>query len=523
MAVRTKITVGGTEFSDYQNLVVSRSMSDFSSASSFTVIYDSPFGRHNDDFDVGDELIVFANQDAAPTTELIDGIVEKVTFKGRGAHQIVQLKGRDFSLRLMDSTVEPVVFTDSEISTIVTNIIDENVDDITTNNVDTTEVTLARIAFNHTPVFEAVQQLAELAGFIFYVDNDKDLHFEKKQQISSGITLDNTNIIKSNFNQTREGMANSIWVYGDRYLAGFQELNRLDGSAWEGAPGSVFILLNKPHSTRVEYLGSSLKGGIFNLNLTQTSGPDYLVNFHDRELIFQSGTEIGYNAIPASGGSIISIYDREIPIVKFGEDRNSITLFGKKVNVINDKTIRDPNTATDILKRELEKINPFKGIEANYKGWADITVGNTVDVTLSDFNISETGLDIINVQYIFDKNTVQSEDIIKFRLNKKITDLTDEMSRLRSRITALESQDRQDTDVLTRFESATGSYLIIGSYWVIQTKNLGSSFILGHPGFTGSTGDQPGGRLGSIVGSGVNFLGDSRSGFTVVASGGNFS
>jgi hypothetical protein len=44
------------------------------------------------------------------------------------------------------------------------------------------------------PIFDALKQLAQLSGYIFYVDVDKDLHFEMAENVSSGVTLDNTNL-----------------------------------------------------------------------------------------------------------------------------------------------------------------------------------------------------------------------------------------------------------------------------------------------------------------------------------------
>jgi len=64
MTIKTKLAVAGVEFEDYKNLRVTRSIGDFVATSNFTAIYDSPFGRHNDDFVVGNEIRIFAdNQD----------------------------------------------------------------------------------------------------------------------------------------------------------------------------------------------------------------------------------------------------------------------------------------------------------------------------------------------------------------------------------------------------------------------------------------------------------------------------
>ncbi len=520
--IETKITVEGITFNDYQNARVTRSTDDFNSSSDYTIRYDSPFGRHDDDFTVGNEIKFFADQDAAPTTNIFTGIVERIKFIGKGTQQKVELRGRDFSARLQDVTVEPSVFTNSEISTIVTNIMDDFVDDVTTNNVNVTSTTLPRIAFNHTTVFEALTELAKLAGFMFFVDENKDLHFEQKENISSGITLDNTNIIDMISNQTREGMFNNIWVYGDRSLTGITEVLTNDGSPWGGRSASEFLLTYKPHNTQVEVLGDTKIGGVFQM-VSATSGIDYWVNFEDRQIIFQSGTAIQMDSIPISGGSVLINYDRDVPIVKTGDNDDSIALFGKKTKIINDKSIKDPNTALDILKKELEKGDPFRGMELTYQGWASITPGNTVEVTLSNFGLSTVTVGILSVEYKFDKNTVNSEKVIKFKLDKKILDITDQITDLRRRLTLIEAFDRQSSDVITRLKQAAGSFAVVGSHWeVSKTTQTGSTMLLSDsivvydgPGQTlaadANAGSLAGGTNGSAYGP---FILQASGGFT---------
>jgi hypothetical protein len=520
MSVITKTVIDGDQFDDYRIMKVTRSMNEFNSSSTFQITYDSPFGRHSEDFQVGQEIVISADEVDA-STGLLTGVIERVQFKGNETSQTVTLSGRDFSQRLQDATVEPVVFTDTEISAIVASIIDNNVDNITTTNVNVTGTTLKRIVFNHTPVFEALKQLAELAGFYFYIDNDKDLHFEQRANIDSGIVLDNTVINKSTLNQTREGMWNSVFVYGDRALAGFQE----EITAGSPLGGSVFTLLSKPRNNLITVNGSPQVGGVFELTVEPTSGPQYLVSFNDKQIIFVSGTDIGYNAVPSSGDNLVFQYDRDIPIVKGGQDRESISLFGKKEKIINDKSINDPNTATAILKRELEKSNPFKGVETNITGWFDITPGNTARVNLSDFNIDED-IGILSASYVFDKNTVQSGKIITVKLDKKIKDITDELTNIRNRLNAIEEADRQETDTITRLEQASEDFSVVGSYWTVLTNSVtGSAYHIYSTGFVPpvnpfhlSPGSEPGLLAGSFTGSAKAF-----TDFAIVKSGGFYN
>lgn len=540
--ITTELSVAGIVYNDFRRMKVQRSTGEYNQSSNFSVTLDSPFGRHKNDFSVGNEIIIRAEQDFTVTstgllwysiplsmiliggegtvmTKIFIGILEKIEFKGQGTRQTVILSGRDYSARLQDVTVEPAVYTNSEISTIVTNIIDNEVDDVTTTNVDVTTTTLERIAFNHKSVFDALQQLAELSGFIFWIDTDKDLHFERQESVSSNVTLNNTNILAMDFDTTREKMANQIFVYGDRQLSSVKEI-LVSGTA-PSTTGSDYTLTYRPHNTSVEssdFVGSILQGGILNMITTPTSGPDYLVSFEDSQLVFVSGTSIGYDTIPT--GSIIVNYERDIPIVKFGINRASITAFGPKELIITDKSIKDPQTAKDILLKRLEESNPLNRFEASLKGWFTFNPGETVLVNLSDYDINNKTVRIIDITYIFTKERVQDEAIIKVRLDKKVIDITDEIKGLKQGLEALQTEQQTSADLLTRFELSTGSFIPVGSMWYVQTRtDLGSSFIIGK-GFHGVTGATFGGILGSIITSGINFLGDSRNSLGIVTSGG---
>ncbi len=520
-SVRTKITVNDVGFENYRNLKVTRTIGDFNTSSNFQVVFDSPFGRHKSDFDVGQEIKIFADKDVAIlNTLLLTGIIERVKFRGTGNTQTVTLSGRDFSARLQDVTVEPVIFSNQEVSTIVASVINSEVSDITTNNVNVTTTTLERIAFNHLTVFDALSELAELSGFVFFVDNDKDLHFERKNITSTGLTLNNTNITDMIFNKTREKMANIVWVYGDRTLAGFEE-EFVTGSP--SADGSVFTLKNRPHNTLVKTVGNvPQKGGVFNMTAFVESGTNYLVNFFDQQIIFTSGPDIG-DSIPTSGGSIIVTYDRDVPIAKFAQNNASIQAFGPKEKVIQDKSIKDPKTAESILNTEIAKADPFRGMELTFKGWENINAGDTVNVVLDDFNLSETNIGIVAITYLFDRNTIESEKIIRFRLDTKIIDITDQIKSIQKRLTLIEAQDLQSTDTLTRLEQSTGSMRVVGSFWKIETNiATGSVSLLYSTVFTPSINPF---NLASGIDQGVLAgppLGSAFTAFSIIRSGGFF-
>ena len=383
MTVNSKLTIQGTEYTDQLKMTVTSSIGENNASSSFSIEFPNDDGQHKSNFIIGNEVIIYADLDTSPpTTKIITGIVEDINFRGKGQFERMILSGRDFTARLMDSTVAPVVYNNSEVSVIVKDIIANSVVDITTNNVEVTETTLTHIAFNHVSVYDALKQLADLSGFTFWVDVNKDLNFKEKGETSSGVTLDNTNVVSSTFRNSDKELANQVWVYGDRILTGVQNLFVGDGA------GSVFGLDYRPHNTEVIVNGSvTRKGGIFELTFgAPTSGIEYLVDFDQRRIIFTSGTLPGDNIPP---GSITVNYDRSTPVIKFGEDRPSVDKYGPKVKIISDKNIKDPRLATDTVLSELD-LNSEPVIQGNLNlhGVLALTAGNTIVVNLVNQDLS---------------------------------------------------------------------------------------------------------------------------------------
>lgn len=409
---------------------------------------------------------------------LFRGLLETVSFRGQENDEKVNLSGRDYSARLMDATIEPVVYSNQEIGSLVKNIVSTgNIPDITTNNVGSTGITLPRVTFNHDRTFDAIQRLAEFAGFFFYVDDQKDLHFEARQTTPQNLNLGSENVLTMNFDTTRQQMSNKVWVYGDRYFS--KAATEIFTSG--GSTGSVYTLIYNPHNTQVQTSnvmpGSNLKGGIFNMQSTNiTSGVDYLVNFHDRQIILLSGTTIGYSTFLNNNGSIVIDYDRELPIVKYGQDDTSIVLYGPKTQVINDKSIKDPNEAVTILNRQLQDANPLRSVSADLQGWYSITPGKTVTITMPHFGINSSGISIIEASYNFNNQTIYQESPITLSMSKKPYDLMVELKDLNLRLKALENSDIKDSDFLTRLFTSKESVMIVGSQWTFKARWNGSEF-----------------------------------------------
>ena len=200
MTVYSQIQINGNVVPNVASSSVRKSTSDNNAVSTFIAIINNYVGSYADNWTIGDGVEIYADVDTnPPTTKIFNGILEDVKFDGRENNERLTLTGKDYSVRLIDRTVEPEVYTNLSAGSIVKDIVFKYTDDITTTNVEDTPTTITRIAFNQTPVFDAIKELADQSNSVFYVDNDKDLHFGLKSQTSSGKTFVNTNIVKAKF------------------------------------------------------------------------------------------------------------------------------------------------------------------------------------------------------------------------------------------------------------------------------------------------------------------------------------
>ena len=507
MTVYSTFYIGGSLISDAYDWQIEKSIGENNSSSSFTTNISNFDGVHKTDWSIGDEVLIYASKDInPPTTKIFAGILEDKKHTGKEQDETLVLTGRDYTARLMDRTVEPEVYTSLPAGSIVKDIVSKYVDNITTGSyVDDSLTIVDRITFNHTPVFDAVKKLADLADYTFYIDEDKNLHFIEKEGVSSGQTFDNTNILKSDFKELRDTVYNQVWVYGDRYLDGYRE------TFTAPATGSIYTLLYSPHNTSITVNTTGIQpGGIYEMSYGTGSAVKYLVNFNDKQIIFTSGTDQGNN-IPKTGSIVIVSYQRALPVVKVGDNEISKALYGTRVKVINDKDIKDPNTAEQILARELDKSSyPKKEGRLDIRGVVNITPGQTCVVDVPYHNISSQTYDILEARYDFNKENCLSDSVLSIKVNKKIADITDTMKDIILELKKLQTQDISATDIITRLQYTIGSLSIRQSGVEVWTRTIGSSFILSHP-------------INGLLGSYANHhLGDYRLGSTLNFSGGYF-
>ena len=496
-----------TTLTDAKQIIVNRSIGDFNGTSNFSADFDNPDGRHSNEFTLNEEVTIYADRDNDPATnKIFTGVIEGIDFTGKGIKEKLHLTGRDFGAVLQDMTVQPIVYTNQDAGQIAKNIIDNNAESkVTTNNVNTnTGTTLAKITFNQKNIFDALNQLAQLTDprFVWYVDEDKDVHFEKQGLTFSGFTFDNTNITEGSFKTLDQEVFNKVWVYGDRVLTGATDIGGI------GA-GSILTLTDKPHNARV-FVDDVLqeKGGILQMSDPATEiGLKYVVDFNEKNIVFVSGTTAGDN-IPASGTSNVTVnYERKTPILKMVQDATSVTSYGPKTKILNDDNIKDFAQANDTATRFLaEHKDPKTQGKIKVDGVVNIIPGNTCLVNQPNSDVSNQVYDILNVQYNLTPQDTFRDSTTSLTLNKKSANFIDTTKDIMLRIKDIETGPLEGTPTILK--SNTGS-IGVQNHYEAYSVGIGSGLFLHTPNH-------------NLIESTDSLIGDMRAGSILLASGGTF-
>lgn len=498
MVVNTKLTIGGTEYTDVNQILINKSTNDFNTTSDFTIEFDNINGEYNDEFSLNDEVIVYADLDATPTTKIFLGVIENIKYMGKPQKDKITLTGRDYGAVLMDIIVSPRIYKNTETSEILKALMIQNANTtgITMTNVNATSTTIDKITFNNICLFDALKQLGEISGFYFFIDNDKDLNFIERDSVSSGLTFNNTNVTNSTFRVVDNDIFNSVTVYGDRQLTGVREV-------FGTQAGSIYFLDDKPSNVTV--IGSAnpnvyiQPGGIEGISDPSTDDVHFLVNYNSKSVTLTSGTAAGYNTGWIGSTAIIIDYQRSSPLISIREDDASQTAYGKKDKMIIDRNIKELDEANLKANTYLaEHKDPTIQGSIEIYGVCNVNVGQTAVIDIPWQNVSSQTYMILTANYSFNKSNNLSNQVLKVNLNKKVRNFIDYMKEQELRLRNLEGSE-VDTSI-TNLSLATGSIHVESSYVVIS-YSLGSAFMFHVPNHNKL--DSSTSLLGPIVGGSI--------------------
>lgn len=285
-----------------------------------------------------DEVVVYDDSD-----KIFGGSVVKITEKMVAPNYMeYKVECSDYT-RLADRKLVEKVYEDETVEDIIKDIVDTYLSGFTYTNVSCTK-TLDRIAFNYEPFSKCLKRLADMVGYDWYIDYDKDIHFFSKETNLSPFNLTDTNgnyivrslEIKRDTRQTR----NVIYVRGAEYLA-----DSLTGEIEADGQTRVFSTPYKMSDISVTVSGEVRTVGVDYVD--DEDDYDCLYNFDDKTIKFKDEDKPSASKIVKYSGL------PNVPLIVEVRDQESISEYGELHYRIIDKTIKSKDEARERGKAEL--------------------------------------------------------------------------------------------------------------------------------------------------------------------------
>lgn len=262
----------------------------------------------------------------------------------------------------------------------------------TTNHVQVGNFLVPSIKFNYQQPSKALESLAKLVGWDWYIDASKDLHFflgDVENAVGEGgtapITVDAVsgqiewNSLDVDLSITN--MQNSVYVIGGNYTKTFTASTTPDTFLTDGT--SQFFTLSYPYdkSTLVVTL-DGVAQSIGTANQTDPSTVEVLYNDAQRWIQFTAGA-------PASGHTVKVYGNAKVPIVAHASDNASVASYGERQGVVSDSKITSVPEAQQRAQAQILQFgHPVYDIKFNTLV-AGCRVGQAITVDLPAFGIQK--------------------------------------------------------------------------------------------------------------------------------------
>jgi hypothetical protein len=292
--------------------------------------------------------------------------------------------------RFLDRYLVNESYTSSSCKTIIEDFILNFTDPaigFTTNNV-ATGPTITKAVFSYKRVSECITEIADMVGYDWYVDENKDLHFFQRETRDAPFTINDSALVNkiNNFSITPDysQVRNRVYVRGSYYLSdNYTQTITADGTS------RVFNLAWKPHDLSMTVGGVSVSVAVDNL-YADDGTYDYFWNYTEKYI--RCSEYPGKTTTPVAGTELAITYKYEVPILVRADNTISQTAIaaleggdGIYESVVKDETIESKELAQDRAQAEVENFGnamisgSFSTLEHGFKA------GQKVDISCSGY------------------------------------------------------------------------------------------------------------------------------------------
>lgn len=237
-------------------------------------------------------------------------------------------------------------------------------------------VSISSMVFSYMPPSQCFTEICKLTGREWYIDYDKDIHYQIKTSESAPFNITGTQAYKNlTIKKDNSAIRNRVYVRGGTYLSDEVTIKQVaDGEQ------TVFNLPEKPHELSVLEGMTSKTVGIKNID--DFTDYDYLVSYQEKY--------VETDTAPASGTVMTFSFKYDIPVLVAVENKDSIEKYGQLEYIIFDKNI---NTIAQARERASAELTDYAEsiIEGSFETeTSGFRAGQSLTVTLSDLDIDES-------------------------------------------------------------------------------------------------------------------------------------
>lgn len=448
---------------DYSDQVESASVTDSATDKISTFDLSLDHSQNNlTHLDSLDEINIEFREDGGAWQTALNGFTSEPDFSLSDSGDKVNLSGGDYGKLLQERTITQS-YSNETIEFIIKDILDREVPELTYTNVQSPGITVERITFNIESIFEAIDRLLKYldSEWQFYVDKNKDLHFEPRGFTSSGQTFEEgVNIASAEFGETDDNMVNFLFIYGKNQRTREEETFSASGSE------ETVSLKYKPHDIKVynSTQDTVLSGGISGGDTLDQSDVDYLVDFQNKEVTWNQ----------TSGDTIVVEYNKSNPLFGFARDQASIGKHGEYKKSKTIQGVASESDASRIAKRLVKRYGrPLLKGDIEIEGVVGLKAGTTADVVIPSQDINEN-LTIAEVDYDYSSDGFTQS----IQMNERIKTLDDAIADHEDRINQLEGQ-ASGTDEVAAILKFSGESAEVSESGSAESRDMNESFIVG--------------------------------------------
>lgn len=325
----------------------------------------------------------------------LTGIVNNLYTSQDGPNvKTLELVGNDYTSRTMNSLVT-AAYTTQTADAIIIDVLKNYFPDITYNNVQTGAPSVIPIKWSHKSGFDCFNQLAQITGWDWYVDAEKDFHWFPASQNPASVSYSTTNdggytanIYRGSAKFQTDGtkLENKITFYGGTYLSD----PRTEQRAGDGQTQTFFTTYPIAQSPQVYVNGTQVSAGQDQIDTNRdwyyATGKNYLKQADGATALISSDV-------------LKVVYQYNVPLIEQLQNDSSIAKYGLFEGAKVDSSVKDRTQARAIINGLLQQY-AFPIIYGTFDSWEPtITSGEFVTVNAPDQGVSGTGMKVTQAHH----------------------------------------------------------------------------------------------------------------------------